>query len=48
MTKPKRQSKIPLPIEDYRQALNYAEADVQEHWETYQAQYLKELEHHEE
>ena len=40
--------KSPLPIEDYRQALNYAEAEVKEHWQVYQAQYLKELERHEE
>ena len=34
-----------LPIEDYRQALNYAEADLKDHWQDYRAHFLKELEH---
>ena len=37
--------KMPLPIEDYNQALNYAEIDLKNHWETYRNQFLEELEY---
>src|SRR3990167_7206681 len=37
--------KMPLPIEDYNQALNYAETDLEEHWRVYHRQFLEELEH---
>ena len=39
--------KTPLPIEDYRQALQYAEADLKEHWQVYRDRFLKEVEHEE-
>ena len=39
--------KTPLPIEDYRQALNYAEADLKDQWEVYRDRFLEELEHEE-
>ena len=35
--------KTPLPIEDYSQALTYAEADLKEHWQTYRGRFLEEL-----
>ena len=37
--------KTPLPLEDYRQALNYAEAELKAHWQTYRQQFLEEVEH---
>lgn len=37
--------KTPLPLEDYRQALNYAEAELKAHWQTYRRQFLEEVEH---
>lgn len=39
--------KTPLPIEDYHQALNYAEADVKDHWQVYRNRFLEEVEHEE-
>ena len=38
-----RSEKTPLAIEDYGQALNYATADLQEHWPTYRQRFLEEL-----
>ena len=40
-----RIEKTPLPIDDYAQALNYAEADIQEHWESYRHRFLEEWGH---
>ena len=34
--------KTPLPIDDYNQALNYAEIDLRDHWEEYRDRFLKE------
>ena len=39
--------KTPLPTEDYNQALNYAEADLKDHWKIYRIQFLEELKHEE-
>jgi hypothetical protein len=37
--------KTPLPVEDYGQALTYAEADLKDHWQAYRQRFLEELEH---
>ena len=42
-----RQEKTPLPIEDYNQALNYAEADLVDHWQMYRQRFLEEIAHEE-
>ena len=39
--------KTPLPIEDYGQALSYAEADLKDHWQDYRDRFLEELKHEE-
>lgn len=39
--------KTALPVEDYSQALNYAEADLKEQWQVYRNRFLEELEHEE-
>ena len=36
--------KTPLAVEDYAQALNYAEADLHDHWQMYRDQFLEEIE----
>lgn len=36
--------KIPLLVEDYGQALNYAEGDIKLNWPLYRDRYLEELE----
>ena len=35
--------KTPLRVEDYNQALNYAEADLHDHWEEYRNRFVEEL-----
>ena len=42
-----RQEKTPLPIGDDNQALNYAEADLVDHWQTYRQRFLEEIAHEE-
>lgn len=39
--------KTPLPVQDYRQALQFAEADLKDQWQAYRDRFLKELEHEE-
>ena len=39
--------KTPLAIEEYGQALNHAEADLQDHWQAYRQRFLEELDHEE-
>ena len=39
--------KTALPVDDYTQALNYAEADLQNQWQVYRDRFLEELEHDE-
>ena len=37
--------KTPLPIEDYSQALHYAEADLKDQWEFYRDRFLEDVQH---
>lgn len=36
--------KTPIPIEDYTQALQYAEADLKDNWQIYRSRFLEGLE----
>ena len=42
-----RSEKTALPVQDYAQALSYAEADLKDQWQMYREHFLKELQNEE-
>ncbi len=42
-----RSEKTALPVQDYAQALNYAETELKEQWQMYRDRFAKELQHEE-